>query len=439
LKKQLKKFLSAKFKLFPVLLGVGFVPLVFAGDDSNLQLTGSSSNTTLSSSLGNIQVSGGSSISTDNINTAQLIIVSPGSSSTASSGSSSTASYSINTLSSNSQSSVSSSAISAPAIHPSSFATSSLIFNSASTTAFTDSLQVANIAALAVMHNAEMVMNGAHSSPMRGLLSSGRQSFWLGGDWGRSDHREANADVGSGEVGYGLGVNDHLMVKIALGRNYSKQDAIYGGATKVDGTYVIPELIYAIPNTSFYTTLTGQYNVASLNTKRGYISGGDIVASNGDTNSHAIALRVRLDWLNAIALGKTFFTPYTSVSFSKTKTDGYTETGGDLPVSWESRKENSSQFRLGADAVYKIDEQVSLLGRLEAVHRFESHGTSALGQVVGFTNFELAGISYKQDWLRVGLGAEAKFFKGTGSFMFNGTTEGGTPSHWLAASYRYDY
>ena len=437
-------------------MGVGFVPLVFAEDDSSMslqtgniaisnngsisassgtsasiQLTGSSSNTSLFNSSGNLQVSGNSSTASAIPNINQATTNSSGGSTNISSSNISSSNGNLNASTANTTSF---------AVAPTlAFNTFPLITNSISSTVFNESLQVANSTALAVMQNAEMVMNGAHSSPMRGLLSSGGQSFWLGGDWGRSDHREANADVGSGELGYARGVNDYLMVKMALGRNYSKKDAVYGGDSKVNGTYLIPELIYAIPNTSFYTTLTGQYNVTSIDTKRGYISGGNVVTSNGNTNSHAIALRVRLDWLNAITLRKTAFTPYTSLSFSKTKKDGYTETGGDLPVSWGGRKENSSQFRLGADAVYKLDEQVTLLGRLEAVHRFESHGASVGGQVLGINNFDLAGVSYKQDWLRIGLGAEAKIVKGTGSLMLNGTTEGGTPSYWLAASYRYDF
>ncbi|MBS1170873.1 MAG: extracellular repeat protein, family, partial [Burkholderiaceae bacterium] len=62
------------------------------------------------------------------------------------------------------------------------------------------------------MQDAGMVMQGAHGSPMRGLLSAGKQSFWTAGDWGHSDNQGNDGNLGAVEVGYARGVTNDVMV-----------------------------------------------------------------------------------------------------------------------------------------------------------------------------------------------------------------------------------
>ena len=107
------------------------------------------------------------------------------------------------------------------------------------------------------MQDASLVMHGAHGSPMRGLLTAGKQSSWIAGDWGYSDNRGNNGHLGAGEIGYGRGLNDRVMVKFALGRTYSKQDTLLGGNTKVKGTYIVPELIAKLSDTPLYASVSG--------------------------------------------------------------------------------------------------------------------------------------------------------------------------------------
>jgi probable HAF family extracellular repeat protein len=287
------------------------------------------------------------------------------------------------------------------------------------------------------LQGVDLVMHGAHGYPMRALLPSGVQSFWVAGDWGRSDDPQAGTDVGAGEVGYGRGLTDHLIVRIALGGSYSEQELDFGGDTQMYGAYVLPELTLGIPNTAVWATISAYYNAGRAEIKRGYTNAGTDVRSSGEPDVESSAIRARFDWLDAVTFGDTAFTPYASITYLRTKVDGYTETGGGFPASWNSRTETSTQARVGLDAVHRLASTTYLLGRIEGVHRFEDEGADASGQVIGLFSFDLQGASYKQDWLRLALGLEHTFGRSTATITLNATTEAETPSYWIAASYRW--
>ena len=289
------------------------------------------------------------------------------------------------------------------------------------------------------LQDASLVIHGAHGSPMRGLLSDGKQSFWTAGDWGRSDNQGNDGDLGAVEIGYARGINDQVMVKLALGRTYSKQDTLFGGTTQVDGTYLMPEIIAKLSGTPLYATFSGYVNAGEADIKRGYDNAGTREYGRGSADTRTTAVRARLDWLDAVKFGNTALTPYTSVTYTRTKVDAYSETGGAFPANWNSRSEHSTEARLGLDAVHGLDDKLNLLGRLEGVHRFNDTGAAASGDVAGLFGFSLPGQTYKRNWMRAAVGLEGKMGQGTGSLMVNGSTQSDSAKYWLAASYKMDF
>lgn len=148
-----------------------------------------------------------------------------------------------------------------------------------------------------------------------------------------------------------------------------------------------------------------------------------------------------MDWLDAFALGATQFTPYMSHTYLQTKTDGYTESGGSFPVTWDSSKDRTNISRLGLDAVHPVNAKIVLLGRIEGAHRYEEQGSRVKGEILGDGgySFNLPGMKYRQDWLRMGTGAEASLGTGVASVMLNATTEGGNPDYWINAGYEIKF
>ena len=97
---------------------------------------------------------------------------------------------------------------------------------------------------------------------------------------------------------------------------------------------------------------------------------------------------------------------------------------------WDKRSDDTTLGRLGADAVYALNGNWTLLGRLEAVHRFDRRSEGASGTVLGLNSFAFDGLDYKRDWIRAGAGAEGKVGTGTLSLMLNENTETNGATLW---------
>ncbi|MCQ4312327.1 autotransporter domain-containing protein [Pseudomonas stutzeri] len=300
---------------------------------------------------------------------------------------------------------------------------------------FSASLDATAAAPTAALANTDMILNGAHGSPMRNLVPEGRYSVWTGGDYGQQD--DTDSDQSSLEVGVATNIGNGVQLNVAIGRSYAESETGLGGETKLRGTYLMPEAIIKLGGFPLYATVSGFYSAGDADIDRGYRNAGAIVQSHGETDVTIAGGKLRLDWLNAFAVGATSFTPYTSVGHVKAKFDGYSETGGGFPVRWEDRTERTTTGRVGLDAVHTFSPTVNLLGRLEGVHRFDDESGSASGELIGLSTFELPGQAYRQNWVRAAVGAEAALGGGVGSLMLNGTSEGGDADYWLALNYKW--
>jgi hypothetical protein len=304
---------------------------------------------------------------------------------------------------------------------------------------FNRTLQGAGYIPVQAIGQADLVLNGLSGNPLRGLPAAGRFNTWVAGDWGRQKNTAGDGDVGAGEVGLAYGVNEAIRIKAAVGRTYNNQSLAYDGEATLTGTYVVPEIVAAIPGSSLFVTASGYYNAGDADIQRGYRNAGTPVKSVGSPDSTTSALRLRLDWLNAVQAGDLRLTPYGSVSRYRGRIDGYTETGGGFPVRWDGRTEYSTLGRLGADAAYALGESWTLLGKLEYVHRFGSQSTGASGAILGLGNFTTDGLNYKENWGRANIGVEGKVGAGVAAVILNATTETNGPSYWAYASYRVDF
>ena len=300
---------------------------------------------------------------------------------------------------------------------------------------FSTSLDATAASLTTALTNTDMILHGAHGSPMRNLVPEGRYSVWASGDYGQQD--DTDSDQGSLEVGVATNIGNGVQLNVALGRSYADSDTGLGGETKLRGTYLMPEAIFKLGGLPLYATVSGFYSSGDADIERGYRNAGNIVQSHGETDVTIVGGKLRLDWLDAFTVASTAFTPYTSVGHVEAKFDGYSETGGGFPVRWEDRTERTTTGRVGMDAVHTFSPAISLLARLEGVHRFEDESDVARGELLGLSTFELPGQSYRQNWVRAAVGAEAALGGGVGSVMLNGTSEGGDADYWLALNYKW--
>ncbi|WP_238912165.1 autotransporter domain-containing protein [Achromobacter xylosoxidans] len=288
------------------------------------------------------------------------------------------------------------------------------------------------------LNDTELVMNGMHSNPMRGLLSTGKSAVWTAGDLGRAEHGDHDSDVGVAEIGIGHRVHDLLQLNVSLGRTFSRSKTDLGGRTIARGTYVMPEAIVTLP-ASLYLTASALYGQGEVDIERGYLNAGRDEFVSASPDQRSAGARLRLDWKDAAKWDRTALTPYVSLTYLQTRTDGYTERGGAFPVKWDRRTDRATTARVGIDLIHEVSPRITLQGRMEGAHRFDRTDASSSGEVIGLYAFHFDGPRAMRNWLRFGAGAEAKVGAGVAGLMLNATTRGDVPSYWASVNYRWQF
>lgn len=282
--------------------------------------------------------------------------------------------------------------------------------------------------------SAGLSINGAHSRPLMRRVAPGQKTFWVAGDWGRDDHGSRVGSLGLAEFGGGYNLG-RVQFNVSLGQTWASQKLVQNGSAEVEGTYLQAEAIMPVAG-GFWATLGAYHHQGTTELKRGYLNAGAQDYSTGRPDVSTTGLRARLDWDNALQFGGAQLSPYADLTYIQSRLDGYTETSGGFPAQFNGRKENATELRLGLSATKAVAEHISLVGQLEAAHRFEQRGAGTSGQIIGLFGFDLAGSDNKQDWLRAGLGIQGNLAGGSAHLMLNATTQGAVPNVWLAAGWQ---
>ena len=130
--------------------------------------------------------------------------------------------------------------------------------------------------------------------------------------------------------------------------------------------------------------------------------------SQGNTDVDAWAGRIRLDWYQGLSWQSVSITPRIEFTVAGIDMDGYTETGGTFPVTFDNRYQTTREFRGGMDMEMPIGNSTTLVGMVEAVHRLDGDDPDITGTIIGQA-FMFPGNNNDNTWARIGLGVEHLF------------------------------
>ncbi|MGQ8633131.1 autotransporter outer membrane beta-barrel domain-containing protein, partial [Agrobacterium sp. DKPNP3] len=282
---------------------------------------------------------------------------------------------------------------------------------------------------------ANTVVDGAHGAPMRSLLEPGQQSFSIISDIGYNDGRDAAGGFGIADIGYGIGLEGGATARISFGGLHDQRDIDTGGDFTEEGFYIAPEISLPVAGT-LYATIGGYYAPGRMSIERGYLNGGAMDYSRGETDLDVWAAKLRFDWLDAFSIGEWNLTPYAGVTYAKAEMGAYAETGGAFPAHFDASGEQSTIIRAGLDGVTDLSDSIRILVRAEAVYRVEKKTATTTGVIDGLMGFSFAGQDIDHFWLRGGLGAEFDVAGGTASLNLNVTSEGGDSDLWVRTGWK---
>lgn len=250
-----------------------------------------------------------------------------------------------------------------------------------------------------------LALTGAHHRPlMTTPFPEGQHCMWLTGDF--SHNNDANLKQQLGEVGICKDYADGaVLIGAGVGASRATQDLAFGGELRFSGQYLLAEADYRT-RTGLLFSLMGIYGRGDTDVRRNYPSliTPPTETSLGSTETSTVGARIRTDWIDAFMLGKTSLTPYVAYTQTRTRQDGYAETGGSTPAQYNAVTIHMKEAMAGVAAKILASSNTNLSLSMEAIHRINADDTPPItGQVAGLSAFSIPGTKPDANYWRLGI------------------------------------
>jgi len=209
---------------------------------------------------------------------------------------------------------------------------------------------------------------GAHHRPLAELRRG--RSYWVTGDVASSS-RSRDLITCSGEAGATFEAAPDVLVGVGGGYGRQDQQLANGGSASTHGQYLVGEVDFIRLNGGIFSVLVSAGDWRA-NMDRGYVTGGGLDYSHGETDLQSYGARLRYDTpVLTKALGADI-KAYASGSWSKAQSDAYAETTGSFPGSFGELEQAAREGRLGVAATRIFTEKLRSRLSAEWIRRFDS-------------------------------------------------------------------
>ncbi len=253
-----------------------------------------------------------------------------------------------------------------------------------------------------------LALEGAHHRPLMSYDGMGKQrQFWATGDFGASS-RQTDRRTSFGEVGASQAYGD-TVVGVAVGTALQTQDLLFGGDAKITGQTFMAEIDTRLADKESILSLLVLRGEWDAQTARGYVTGGGNDISRGQTDMDTTTVRVRYDGPTQKFTGNFTAAPYASFALTRVHTDGFQESGGSFPATFDDHGHTAKESRLGLLTKFVAGPSTTLRLTAEWIHRFDDAG-DALSGVNQTTSgaFSVAGLAPTKDQARFGFDVDHK-------------------------------
>ena len=244
---------------------------------------------------------------------------------------------------------------------------------------------------------------GKESGLSSGDEMPGRLNLWVVGSVG------TNIELNGDDLGLhgGIGLTwerGEWRVGGGLFGDSRDLDTSYHGNQDIKAVGPGAFVAYSPEDTGLEFRLSSLWQTVNLDLKRGYINGASYATSEGSTNADIFGLSGRVQWTKGVT-DYLDLTPFAEYTWQTTHIDGYSESGGPFPASFDSRDETSNSLRSGLRADAALIDKVDTWAWIAWDHRFEDKSSGLGGTATGLGAFSYAGAKVDQDWADVGVGA----------------------------------
>jgi probable HAF family extracellular repeat protein len=253
-----------------------------------------------------------------------------------------------------------------------------------------------------------LALEGAHHRPLMSYDAMGKQTHvWATGDFGASsrqtDRRSSFGEVGASQT-YG-----ETVVGVAVGTAMQTQDLLFGGNSKITGQTFLAEVDTRLADKESIVSLLVMRGQWDARTARGYLTGAGTDLSRGETDMDTTTVRVRYDGPTQKFISNFTAAPFASFAVTRTNVDGFAESGGSFPATFNASSHTAQEGRLGLLTKFVAGPATTLRLTAEWIHRFDDagDGLSGVSQTTSGA-FAVAGLAPTKDQARFGFDVDHK-------------------------------
>lgn len=230
-----------------------------------------------------------------------------------------------------------------------------------------------------------------------------RYSAYVTGAIGVGASNNSANTAGYGTTGLFARLSDEWAVGLGVITGSSFTQLKYGGEGRLTGFGGALNIAHESATSGWRLYGTATVQSLNLDMERNYLNGGGIDGSTGETDGIGFAGAVQVGYALPVSPSIDVM-PYASLDASRTRMDGYSETGGAFPATFSKQTATVINGHLGVEASYQAASNLTLKGRTAWGHQLESRSNSATATALSIT-YTLPYEDGAPNWVETGITA----------------------------------
>lgn len=260
------------------------------------------------------------------------------------------------------------------------------------------------MASMGVLGGVSSLGGGGAAGLASGEGYAGRLDAWISGAVSANSELDGDDFGLRGGLGLTWDLGNDWRVGGGVFANARDLETSYDGSQEIDTLGPGVFVGWAPAGTGLDFSLSALWQSADLRLERGYMNGAGSASSTGSTDAELFGVMARAQWSRELTESLAL-TPFVEYAWQTVHMQGYDETDGPFPASYDSRDEDSNTARLGLQLGWALTEKVTAWTWGAWNHRFEGSSGAMSGTVLGLGAFDFEGSNADRDWADVGVGA----------------------------------
>jgi uncharacterized membrane protein len=207
---------------------------------------------------------------------------------------------------------------------------------------------------------------------------------------------KTEGDQFSGDVGLAHYFTPVTSAGASIGGGVIDTDLHWDGGYRANDLHVGGYLAH-IPDTGLRLFGAGVWgDMSDVELTRGYLNGLAMTYSRGDTDGEGWGLLGRVGY--GFRAGNHLLTPFAEVSYTDASLDGYSETGGPFPTTFQGVETNTTTGRLGILEETDLSPTIRVFGSAAWAHVLDSETPLVTGAVLDIFELSAHGGGGLTDW-----------------------------------------